>query len=244
MPCHYCGHCMQGCEVGAIFTSANTLLPAAQRTGRLTLRSGALVREIEVDREGRASAVALHRPADRQDRRGPGLGGRRRLRRDRVAAPAAQLEVEPPSQRPRQRQRPGGPLSPRPHDPDDVRLRPAARRPRRDQRRRGDRPRDHRAVQPPAREARLRRRLHGAAPVRRSGLPPSRQARAGVRRGVQASGAGPAAGAHAAGRLRQSRRAARQPRHGGSGHGPTATGSRFRSCTSRTATTTARSGAT
>jgi choline dehydrogenase-like flavoprotein len=57
MPCHYCGHCMQGCEVGAIFTSTNTLIPAAQRTGRLTLRSGALVREIEVDSEGRASAV-------------------------------------------------------------------------------------------------------------------------------------------------------------------------------------------
>jgi len=34
MPCHYCGHCMQGCEVGAIFTSVNTLIPAAQRTGR------------------------------------------------------------------------------------------------------------------------------------------------------------------------------------------------------------------
>ena len=42
---------MQGCEVGAIFTSVNTLIPAAQRTGRLTLRSGALVREIEVDRQ-------------------------------------------------------------------------------------------------------------------------------------------------------------------------------------------------
>lgn len=59
MPCHYCGHCMQGCEVGAIFTSVNTLIPAAQRTGRLTLRSGALVREIEVDGEGRAAAVHL-----------------------------------------------------------------------------------------------------------------------------------------------------------------------------------------
>jgi choline dehydrogenase-like flavoprotein len=57
MPCHYCGHCMQGCEVGAIFTSVNTLIPAAQQTGRLTLRSGALVREIELDGNGRASAV-------------------------------------------------------------------------------------------------------------------------------------------------------------------------------------------
>ena len=33
MPCHYCGHCMQGCEVGAIFTSTNTLLPAARAPG-------------------------------------------------------------------------------------------------------------------------------------------------------------------------------------------------------------------
>ena len=95
MPCHYCGHCMQGCEVGAIFTSVNTLIPAAQRTGRLTLRSGALVREIEVDREGRASAVHFIDRHTRQDRRGPGLGGRRRVRRHRVAAPAAQLEGRP-----------------------------------------------------------------------------------------------------------------------------------------------------
>lgn len=57
LPCHFCSHCMQGCEVGAIFTSANTLIPAARKTGRLTLRTGALAREIEVDGRGRASAV-------------------------------------------------------------------------------------------------------------------------------------------------------------------------------------------
>ncbi|HEY8549862.1 MAG TPA: GMC family oxidoreductase [Vicinamibacterales bacterium] len=59
MPCHYCSHCMQGCEVGAIFTSANTLIPLAQATGRLTLRTNALVRRIETDREGRATGVAF-----------------------------------------------------------------------------------------------------------------------------------------------------------------------------------------
>jgi choline dehydrogenase-like flavoprotein len=45
--------------VGAIFTSVNTLLPAAERTGRLTLRTNALVRRIEVDREGKVSEVAF-----------------------------------------------------------------------------------------------------------------------------------------------------------------------------------------
>lgn len=59
LPCHYCGHCMQGCEVGAIFTSANTLIPAAMATGRLTLRTNALVRRIDTDARGRASGVSF-----------------------------------------------------------------------------------------------------------------------------------------------------------------------------------------
>jgi choline dehydrogenase-like flavoprotein len=67
MPCHFCSHCMQGCEVGAIFTSVNTLIPAARRTGRLTLRTGALVREIEVDRAGRASVVHFIDRRTRED---------------------------------------------------------------------------------------------------------------------------------------------------------------------------------
>ena len=59
MPCHYCGHCMTGCDVGAIFTSVNTLLPLAQATGRLTLRTNALVRRIDVGADGRASGVSF-----------------------------------------------------------------------------------------------------------------------------------------------------------------------------------------
>jgi choline dehydrogenase-like flavoprotein len=59
MQCHFCGHCMQGCEVGAIFTSTNTLLPLARQTGNLTLRTNALVRRVEVNHEGRASGVAF-----------------------------------------------------------------------------------------------------------------------------------------------------------------------------------------
>lgn len=35
--CHYCGHCMAGCEVDAKYTSANTAIPLALKTGNLTL---------------------------------------------------------------------------------------------------------------------------------------------------------------------------------------------------------------
>lgn len=35
--CHYCGHCMAGCEVDSKYTSANTPIPRALQTGRLTL---------------------------------------------------------------------------------------------------------------------------------------------------------------------------------------------------------------
>lgn len=50
--CHYCGHCMRGCDVDAKYTSANSAIPAALRTGRLVLATGALVREIELDETG------------------------------------------------------------------------------------------------------------------------------------------------------------------------------------------------
>ncbi|PYU40935.1 MAG: GMC family oxidoreductase [Acidobacteria bacterium] len=58
-PCHYCGHCMSGCDVGALFNSAVAMLPKAQRTGNFTLRQNALAREILVDREGLARGVSF-----------------------------------------------------------------------------------------------------------------------------------------------------------------------------------------
>jgi choline dehydrogenase-like flavoprotein len=58
-PCHYCGHCMEGCDVGSIFTTPGCMLPKAFATGNFTLRQKALAREILVDREGRARAVAF-----------------------------------------------------------------------------------------------------------------------------------------------------------------------------------------
>lgn len=57
--CHYCGHCMDGCDVGAVFNSATAMIPKAQATGNFTLRPNALAREILVDREGGARAVSF-----------------------------------------------------------------------------------------------------------------------------------------------------------------------------------------
>jgi len=35
--CHYCGHCMAGCEIDSKYTSANTPIPLALKTGNLKL---------------------------------------------------------------------------------------------------------------------------------------------------------------------------------------------------------------
>jgi choline dehydrogenase-like flavoprotein len=59
MPCHYCGRCMLGCDVGAIFTTPNTLLPRALATGRLTLRTNALVRQLLVGADGLVRAASV-----------------------------------------------------------------------------------------------------------------------------------------------------------------------------------------
>jgi choline dehydrogenase-like flavoprotein len=50
--CHYCGHCMAGCEVDAKYTSANTPIPMAMRTGRLTLFLESTMTKIVMDANG------------------------------------------------------------------------------------------------------------------------------------------------------------------------------------------------
>ena len=58
-PCHYCGHCMEGCDVGAIFTVPNSMLPKARRTGNFTLLPNRLARELLVDKQGKVRAVSV-----------------------------------------------------------------------------------------------------------------------------------------------------------------------------------------
>jgi choline dehydrogenase-like flavoprotein len=57
--CHYCGGCERGCHVGAFWNSISDTLPAAMNTGRLVLRSNAVVHKVLVDENGRARGVAF-----------------------------------------------------------------------------------------------------------------------------------------------------------------------------------------
>ena len=59
-PCHYCGPCQRGCASRSYFSSINATLPAAQATGRLTLRPHSIVRAISYDaRRKRVSGVRV-----------------------------------------------------------------------------------------------------------------------------------------------------------------------------------------
>ena len=56
--CHYCGQCNRGCKTNSNFTSTNVLIAPALATGKLTLVTNAMAREVTVDRTGRATGVA------------------------------------------------------------------------------------------------------------------------------------------------------------------------------------------
>ena len=55
--CHYCGNCGAGCDTGSFFCSADHLLPAALKTGKLEVRSNAVVGRLLVDENGLAKGV-------------------------------------------------------------------------------------------------------------------------------------------------------------------------------------------
>ena len=58
--CHYCGPCDRGCSVGAYFSTQSATLPAARRTGRLSLKADSVVESIDYDPASRrASAVRV-----------------------------------------------------------------------------------------------------------------------------------------------------------------------------------------
>jgi choline dehydrogenase-like flavoprotein len=54
--CHYCGPCERGCRTRSYFSSLNATLPAAEVTGRLTLRPNSVVRSLD-HAEGRVTTV-------------------------------------------------------------------------------------------------------------------------------------------------------------------------------------------
>ena len=56
--CHYCGQCNRGCAVKANFSSPDVLIGPALKTGRLTLITHAMAREVMVGKDGLATGVA------------------------------------------------------------------------------------------------------------------------------------------------------------------------------------------
>jgi choline dehydrogenase-like flavoprotein len=55
--CHYCAQCGRGCISASNFSSSQVMLPKAQATGRFTLITNAMAREIAINSDGKAQAV-------------------------------------------------------------------------------------------------------------------------------------------------------------------------------------------
>ncbi len=56
-PCHYCGNCVNGCDVGAMFNTVAVTLPPALKTGNLEVLTDSVVARVRMDSENRAQGV-------------------------------------------------------------------------------------------------------------------------------------------------------------------------------------------
>src|SRR5258708_23171528 len=68
-PCRYCGQCGRGCVTASNFSSSQVLLPPAMATGKLTLITGAMAREVLVGKDGKAEGVSYIDKATRTEKR-------------------------------------------------------------------------------------------------------------------------------------------------------------------------------
>jgi choline dehydrogenase-like flavoprotein len=66
--CHYCSQCGRGCTTHSNFSTPSVLLPPALATGRLSILTGAMAREVTTDAEGLATGVAYVDTATGEDR--------------------------------------------------------------------------------------------------------------------------------------------------------------------------------
>jgi choline dehydrogenase-like flavoprotein len=66
--CHYCGQCNRGCTVKANFSSPDVLVAPALATGKLTLITNAMAREVTVGSDGLATGVSYIDKTTGQDR--------------------------------------------------------------------------------------------------------------------------------------------------------------------------------
>jgi choline dehydrogenase-like flavoprotein len=66
--CHYCGQCNRGCSVKANFSSPDVLIGPALQTGRLTLVTNAMAREVTIGKNGLADGVSYIDKTTKTDR--------------------------------------------------------------------------------------------------------------------------------------------------------------------------------
>ena len=69
LPCHYCGQCGRGCTTASNFSSSQVLIPPAMQTGKLTLITGAMAREVLIGPDGKAQGVSYIDKATRGEKR-------------------------------------------------------------------------------------------------------------------------------------------------------------------------------
>ncbi len=55
--CHYCGNCVNGCDVGAMFSTVSTTLPPALKTGNLEVRTDSIAAHVRMNNENLARGV-------------------------------------------------------------------------------------------------------------------------------------------------------------------------------------------
>src|SRR5690242_17732295 len=67
--CHYCAQCGRGCVTASNFSSSQVMIPPAMKTGKLTMITGAMAREILLGKDGKAEGVSYIDKATRTERR-------------------------------------------------------------------------------------------------------------------------------------------------------------------------------
>src|SRR5581483_11826984 len=66
-PCHYCGNCVNGCDVGAMFNTIVSTLPPALKTGNLTVLCDSVVSHVLMNDQHRARGIRyIERYTNRQ----------------------------------------------------------------------------------------------------------------------------------------------------------------------------------
>jgi choline dehydrogenase-like flavoprotein len=69
LPCHYCGQCSRGCVTASNFSSSQVMIPPAMKTGKLTMITGAMAREVLLGKDGKAEGVSYIDKATRSEKR-------------------------------------------------------------------------------------------------------------------------------------------------------------------------------